>query len=102
DDGLGMLLNERQETVGADRRQYGRPHHQSREHAALHVERVLRHLVDVGTIDDVGVSNEQVARSPEQASDWSRIARVSANIGVYAGRHQQHGCEALTALMRPW
>ena len=95
-----MLLNERQETVGADRRQSGSAHHQPREHAALHIERVLRHLVDVGTVYDIGVSNELVTRGCYEASDWSRIARVSADIGVYAGRHHQHGREALTALMR--
>ena len=101
DHGLGVLLNERQDAVGADRRQSGRSHHQPGEHAALHIERVLRHLVDVGTVDDIGVCDQPVARSREQAGDWSRIARVSADIGVYAGRHHQHGREALAAFMRP-
>ena len=95
-----MLLNERQNTVGADRRQSGRSHQQSREHAALHIEGVFRHLVDVGAIHDIGVGDQPVARGRDKASDWSRIARVSADIGVYAGRHHQHGREALTALMR--
>ena len=100
DHGLGVLLNERQDAVGADRRQSGRSHHQPREYAALHIERVLRHLVDVGTVDDIGVCDQPVARGRKQAGDWSRIASMPADIGVYAGRHHQHGREALAALMR--
>ena len=69
DHGLGVLLNQRQDAVGADRRQPGRSHHQSREHAALHIERVLRHLVDVGTVDDIGVGDQPVARGGEQAGN---------------------------------
>ena len=95
-----MLLNERQDTVGADRRQSGRSHHQPREHAALHIERILRHLVDVGTVDDIGVGDQPVARGREQAGHWSGIARMSADIGIYAGRHDQDGREALAALVR--
>ena len=100
DRGLGVFLNQRQDAVGADQRQSGRSHHQPREYAALHIERVLRHLVDVGAVDDIGVCNQPVARGRKQAGHRSGIASMPADIGVYAGRHHQDGREALAALMR--
>jgi hypothetical protein len=47
------------------------------------------------------VCDQPVARSRKQAGHWSGIASMPADIGIYAGRHNQNGGEALAALMRP-
>ena len=60
-----VLANDHQKPVGSHRLQPDRAHQQATDHAALDVDAVLRQLVEIGRIDDVGVGDQAIAGGGE-------------------------------------
>ena len=91
---LFVAVDHHQHAVATNSPQTGRPHQQPADDAALDVQGILGHLVDVGSVHDVRVHDQIVAHRRQEAGDRSRVAGMAADCGIDTGRNEENDIEA--------